>query len=190
MRSAKEAGRSFPYDMDTMCYMEVLSDATVTNTQHKMVRDREGLQEVYERVKTGASKLYAAWPGNYSTDLFEIDDLEAFAKAFGLDTGAPKHIHSFTWKKADYQFNEGSFVSIEVRFACGCYQQEQIDIREFAGFANHHLGWEVVTGTAHGTQDKRGNRKPYSYMRVRAKYLKGTKGEFNMEAYKKVKKTV
>ena len=28
--------------------------------------------------------LYAVWPGNWSSDLFIIDDLDAFAKAFNF----------------------------------------------------------------------------------------------------------
>ncbi|RSM60067.1 hypothetical protein DMB66_25620 [Actinoplanes sp. ATCC 53533] len=32
----------------------------------------------------GTSRLFAVWPGDYSSDLFVIDDLDAYARAVGL----------------------------------------------------------------------------------------------------------
>ena len=38
--------------------------------------------QVYYRVKNEGSKLYAVWPGEYRSDLFEIDDIELYGKAY------------------------------------------------------------------------------------------------------------
>jgi len=81
MRSAKDSER-FPYKMSTVCYMEVEPDGTVRQIPHKNKSDRIGVLEAYTRAKAGKSKIYAVWPGQWSSDLFEIDDLDAFSDAF------------------------------------------------------------------------------------------------------------
>ena len=83
MRSAKEAGE-FPYKMSTVCYFEVYKDGKVCQIPHKNKSDLNGVREAYERVSKGITTLYAVWPGNWSSDLFIIDDLEAFASKFDL----------------------------------------------------------------------------------------------------------
>lgn len=82
MRSAKE--NNFPYKMSTICYFEVDKDGNVLQVPHKNKTDRAKLLEVYQRAMDKAITLYAVWPGNWSSDLFIIDDLEAFAKEFEL----------------------------------------------------------------------------------------------------------
>lgn len=78
MRSAKET--HFPYREPTVCYFEVDGDGNVSQLPHKNKSDRYGLQEAYLRACGGCSKLYAVWPGQWSSDLFEIDDLAEFAE--------------------------------------------------------------------------------------------------------------
>ncbi|WP_430495958.1 hypothetical protein ACQRWP_16900 [Micromonospora trifolii] len=39
--------------------------------------------QAYERAVAGTSRLFAVWPGNYSSDLFAIDDLDAYAVQSG-----------------------------------------------------------------------------------------------------------
>ncbi len=74
-RSAGELGDEFPYSLPTMCYIEVSSDGTVSwGTE----------PETYERVESGESRLYAVWPGKWSSHLFAIDDLDQFARVLGL----------------------------------------------------------------------------------------------------------
>jgi len=38
----------------------------------------------YERVLAGRSRLYAVWPGQWSSDHFVIDDLDEYARAVGI----------------------------------------------------------------------------------------------------------
>lgn len=82
MRSAKE--NNFPYKMSTICYFEVNKDGNVSQIRHKNKSDRSNLLEVYQRAIDKTITLYAVWPGNWSSDLFIIDDLDAFAKEFDL----------------------------------------------------------------------------------------------------------
>lgn len=81
MRSAKEAG-NFPYTMSIVCYFEVDKNGTVQQVPHKNKSDRQNLLEACQRAADGTVTLYAVWPGNWKSDLFIIDDLNAFAEAF------------------------------------------------------------------------------------------------------------
>ncbi|GBF78506.1 hypothetical protein PA598K_07160 [Paenibacillus sp. 598K] len=82
MRSAKD--NNFPYSSSTVCYFEVDKNGKVSQIYHKNKSDRPKLLEVYQRVNNNATTLYAVWPGKWSSDLFIIDDLDAFAKGFNL----------------------------------------------------------------------------------------------------------
>ena len=83
IRSAKEAG-NFPYRMSTVCYFEVDSDGNVKRIPHKNKSDIEHVLEALKRAEQGMTTIYAVWPGNWSSDLFIIDDLEEFAEKFEL----------------------------------------------------------------------------------------------------------
>jgi hypothetical protein len=83
MRSAKETN-NFPYGISTVCYFEVDKNGNVSQVYHKNKSDRPKLLGAYNRVKNNTTTLYAVWPGNWSSDLFIIDDLDAFAKAFNF----------------------------------------------------------------------------------------------------------
>ena len=77
MRSAKDSG-VFPYRSKLVCYFEVAQDGQVVQMQHNQTE----AANVYSRIINGQSRLYAVWPGNWRSDLFEIDDLDAFTEAF------------------------------------------------------------------------------------------------------------
>jgi len=83
MKSAKESN-NFPYSMSTICYFEVDKNGNVSQISHKNKSDREKVLEAYQRAKDKITTLYAVWPGNWRSDLFIIDDLDAFAKELGL----------------------------------------------------------------------------------------------------------
>ena len=83
MRSAKET-INFPYGMSTICYFEVDKNGNVSQVHHKNKSDRPKVLEAYQRVINKTTTLYAVWPGQWSSDLFIIDDPDAFAKAFDL----------------------------------------------------------------------------------------------------------
>ena len=83
VRSAKESG-NFPYRMSTVCYFEVDGQGAVKQIPHKNKSDRDSMRTAYERARAGSTKIYAVWPGNWSSDLFLIDDLDAFAEKWEL----------------------------------------------------------------------------------------------------------
>lgn len=83
MRSAKGT-KNFPYGMSPVCYFEVDKNGNVTQIYHKNKSDRPMVLEAYQRVMNKTTTMYAVWPGNWSSDLFIIDDLDAFARAFDL----------------------------------------------------------------------------------------------------------
>ena len=71
-RSAKETG-CFPYRSGQVCYMEVSPDGAVT--QLSTVGEK---RSAYINTLAGVSKILAVWPGRWRSDLFIIDDLDAF----------------------------------------------------------------------------------------------------------------
>ncbi|MEW9125156.1 MAG: hypothetical protein AB2421_20770, partial [Thermotaleaceae bacterium] len=79
MRSSKESN-NFPYRMDTICYFEVDKNGNVSQVLHKNKSDRAKVLEAYQRAKDKTITLYAVWPGHWRSDLFIIDDVDAFAK--------------------------------------------------------------------------------------------------------------
>ena len=74
MRSAK-ATRCFPYRSNLICYFEVFHNGFV-----KQLNDIESRVEALFRAKRSQSTIYAVWPGRTRSDLFIIDDLDAFEK--------------------------------------------------------------------------------------------------------------
>ena len=78
MRSAKETG-CFPYGSGQVCYMEVSPDGAVT--QLSTVGEK---RSAYINAQAGISKIFAVWPGRWRSDLFIIDDLDAFSEKQSL----------------------------------------------------------------------------------------------------------
>lgn len=78
MRSAKETG-CFPYSCGQVCYMEVSPDGAVT--QLSTVGEK---RSAYINAQAGISKILAVWPGRWRSDLFIIDDLDAFSEKQSL----------------------------------------------------------------------------------------------------------
>jgi len=83
MRSSKESD-NFPYSMSTVCYFEVEKKGNVSQVRHKNKSDRPKVLEAYQKAVNKDTTLYAVWPGNWSSDLFIIDDLDSLAKSFDL----------------------------------------------------------------------------------------------------------
>lgn len=73
LRKASNAGTAFPYGSKLVCFFEIYTDGTISQLHYKMEK-----VEAYENAKSGKSKIYAVWPGQWTSDLFEIDDLEAY----------------------------------------------------------------------------------------------------------------
>ena len=77
MRKASEQ-EYFPYGSKLVCYIELTKDNEIKQIQN-YVQDK---RDIYYRVKNDGSKLYAVWPGQYRSDLFEIDDIELYGKEY------------------------------------------------------------------------------------------------------------
>lgn len=74
----KRNGR-FPYGSGQVCYMEVSPDGAVT--QLSTVGEK---RSAYINAQAGISKILAVWPGRWRSDLFIIDDLDAFSEKQSL----------------------------------------------------------------------------------------------------------
>lgn len=74
----------FPHCWDTkLCYFELRGGEVIKPQGRNAVRD------AVRRAHSGESLLFCAWPGQWRTDLFVIDDLENAAKALGVDLTVP-----------------------------------------------------------------------------------------------------
>lgn len=143
---ASKVRDGFPYGSKAVCYVEVASDGTV---------QQGGGNEVYKRVLAGKSKLYAVWPGRWSSDLFLIDDIEAYARELGFSMQKNNHIHDVEWKMSEHQYGSSStYVDVDVKLLCGCKIDD--NILPFAIDMRDQKGWDVATSTGwsgHGLGD-------------------------------------
>jgi hypothetical protein len=102
------------------------------------------------RARRGCSRSGRA---KYSSDLFAIDDLDAYAHAVGLihdrkRTGLADHEHKVRWQPADHDTSSrGSYTSVVVYFDCGCAIR---DLRVFADQMRARQGWDVATSGGWG----------------------------------------
>ncbi|ROP39064.1 hypothetical protein [Saccharothrix texasensis] len=164
-RSAGALKADFPYTLQTMCYVEVHQDGTV-----RFGHDGDA----YERARSGESRLFAVWPGEWSSDMFAIDDLDEYARAFGIvhdekRTGLAAHQHDVTWRTDPHESKpNGSYVGIELRLACGC---EVNDLATFARQMGEQQGWDVATSRGWGSRWSAAEGKTYS-VRVRRTTLR------------------
>ncbi|CDC18222.1 unknown [Clostridium sp. CAG:306] len=78
MRKASVVEYGFPYGSKLVCYIEYTKDKEIRQIKNYIQEKRD----VYYRVKNEGSKLYAVWQGQYSSDLFEIDDIESYGKEY------------------------------------------------------------------------------------------------------------
>lgn len=166
-RSAKAAGKDFPYTSPTTCYIEVdqaghVSQVATHNTA------------LYTRIKNGESKLYAVWPGQYHSDLFLIDDPIEYAKARSIlpdpdRTGLQEHEHQVWWQIESSQSNpQGTYVSVNVRLDCDCRIK---DIRTFAEHMRQQKSWNVAVSTYPGSYQE-GQNPPIYTVRVQRSSLR------------------
>lgn len=74
MRLASES--PFPYGYPgRVCYIEQDGEAV------SQIQGRDAIRCAVQRARAGQSRILAAWPGEYRTDLFLVDDLDALADA-------------------------------------------------------------------------------------------------------------
>lgn len=170
MRSASHSP-DFPYDLPTLCYIEVGSDGSVQSPPP------DGVEA---RVRASESRLYAVWPGKYRSDLFLIDDVDEYEKGLGIQhdpvrTGLADHDHRVSWQlSTDERKPTASYVFVETTLDCGC---EIKDLAAFARQARDQLGWDVATtgGLSRSIRfGPNGERQGITYtLRIRRKSLGG-----------------
>ena len=145
MRKVSE-NKGFPFLSQELCYYELenidLKDLT---------RNESLLREAYNRAKNEESKLYITWHGNYRTDMFELDDLDSFAQAFGFEE--QKHIHDIEWKFYDKE-EKGAYTSFEIHFKCGCTFDGNDGIRKLKKELLLQKGWDMSASYLGGYNSK------------------------------------
>jgi hypothetical protein len=166
MRLASES-ENFPFELATVCYIEVGADGGVTSPPEEHVQDR---------VRRGESRLYAVWPGHYRSDLFLIDDIDEYEKALGLQhdpvrTGLQEHKHQVRWSISPCEDRPtGAYVSVEARLDCGC---EVKDLKTFARHMRDQRGWDIATTAAWETSSPTSDAhaRPTYTFRIRRRSL-------------------
>lgn len=138
MRRAIEA-ENFPYDAKTTCIISVDGNGNVKQVNHTKAE----VTAAYKSALAGECKLYAVWPGQYRSDLFAVDDLNAFADAFGIQHPS-EHVHDIEWALDSFDDGESRSAWISVRFRCDC-SIEKMGIRKFASDMYEQKGWDVAT---------------------------------------------
>lgn len=74
--ASKTDGRTFPYAASLVCYFERLADGRIQQLHYK-----DDFRSAVYRARVDGSTIFAVWPGEYRSDLFVIDDLDALAAA-------------------------------------------------------------------------------------------------------------
>lgn len=84
IRRTSETDIAFPHGWEGgLCYFELRNGEVIKPQGRNSVRD------AVRRAYAGESLLFCAWPGQWRTDLFVIDDLKAAAEALGVDLTVP-----------------------------------------------------------------------------------------------------
>jgi len=162
MRSAKEQDY-FPYTMPTVCYIFVDNDGVVKQVPHVT----DDIRQAYCDVVNGSGTLYAVWPGKYRSDIFIIDDLDAFAVGFGLVPSAAKdegHVHDIEYEVIRNN-PRSCYLDIKCTFKCDC-DLIGLGIRQIATDLNAQKGWNVSISEWSGSGRT-------LYLRVRRESYKG-----------------
>ena len=127
-----------PYSSSQVCYLALDSAGQLTQVDH----DFRSAEVAYRRAAAGELRLYAVWPGKYRSDLFVIDDLNAFADAFGVER-PDDHVHDLEWKLSPYDDGKSRYADVHVIFRCGCTLGQE-NIRKFARDMSRQKGWNVA----------------------------------------------
>jgi len=167
MRSAKQT-ENFPYRSATVCYIEVDNSGKVSQVSNSIA----SISASYHNAINGQVRIYAVWPGNYRSDLFEIDNLDALADAFGVPR-PDEHTHSITWTLSPTDDGKSAYAWVCVVFQCGC-SLGMNNIRKFANDMRTQWGWDVATTTGLGSHSD-GKTTEYS-VHVRRSTLLGRVG--------------
>ncbi|MCL2570013.1 MAG: hypothetical protein FWE16_02290 [Firmicutes bacterium] len=153
MRSAKNS-ETFPYTSSTVCYFEVDSLGNVKQL------DKQSMETAHSNATSDKSKIYAVWPWQYRSDLFLIDDLNAFADAFDIPR-EDDHIHDISWNFGSIDDGQSAWVSVDLYFNCGC-KLDINNIKKIARDLNQQKGWDMAKSSYGGGHSMDGKPVRYS----------------------------
>ena len=125
------------------------------------------MEKVCSLAKEGHAVLYAVWPGNYRSDLFIIDNIEALEDAYGIQRDN-RHNHITEYSISDYDDGKLAYADVDIVFDCGC-KLDMNNIKVIANDIKKQFGWEIATTTGFGAHSSNG-KTTYS-VRIRRKSL-------------------
>jgi hypothetical protein len=159
MRSAK-ASDMFPYSSKLVCYIELSGDGKISQIDTSY----ESVADAYERAASDKSTIYAVWPGRWSSDLFIVDDLDAFADAFGIPR-PDSHKHDIFWKLSSIDDGISRYARVDIIFSCGCEINDN-NIIKIARDLREQMGWDMAMSTGWGMHsDENGDEYSISVRR-------------------------
>ena len=131
--------QDFSYRHPANCYFTISEEGVpvqIWNTLSEMER-------IYQSVKNGETDLYVAVPGETTTDIFHIDDIELLGREYGFCEG---HQHVFDWEISDSGNKTDRYASVKINFHCGCCVSLRT-IRQLAKDLKKQMGWDVQVGS-------------------------------------------
>lgn len=144
MRSAKEV-EDFPYSAKTICYIEVDNCGMVRQVNHNFA----DISTAYHNAVNEKTRIYAVWPGNYRSDLFEIDNLDALADAFRVPRLDGRE-HKIAWTLSPFDDGKFLYAIINITFKCKC-SLDSNNIKKYANDMKAQKGWDVATSKGLGS---------------------------------------
>jgi hypothetical protein len=135
------ASDGFPYTAKTVPFIMIKGGKAIwakdASSKLAMLRERGG-------------KILAVWPGQYSTDVFEIDDRRVALAALG-DEGAMKALSGckHTFKVHDQSQSTSQTRHMSVELTCGCQPEfgDDAAMNDLLRQLRTTLGWQVRTCT-------------------------------------------
>ena len=163
MKSAKETA-GFPYYEKNICYIELFTNGEI----HQVGCNKNEIEVACRNAREDRSKIYAVWPGNYRSDLFVIDDINALSDAYGLSR-EKDHIHQIEYRISEYDDGQSRYASVDLEFMCDC-KLNYNNIKSIAADFKKQFGWDMATSTGFGCSTHNG--KATYTVRIRRSSIK------------------
>lgn len=77
MRRASEVD-GFPYNSRRNCYIIINENGELEQIRYTV----QAMKDLYTQVVNNNLNIFIVWPGNYTSDIFLVDDMNAFGRAF------------------------------------------------------------------------------------------------------------
>ena len=146
---ASEVDR-FPYNSKHNCYLMIDEDGKLEQINY----GKSEIEKMYLVAKQEKKDIFIVWPGQYRSDLFIVDDLNAFADAFGIERN-DSHKHRISWSLANSDDGKSQYATVQVEFKCGC-KIDLNNIRKIALDFDRQFGWDVAKTTGFGSGTRNG----------------------------------